>query len=106
MVGRIDVSGDWKIFQNNGFTVQVHLEQNGNLVSGSAVQLPRISGVVRAGGAVNGSSLSLIIDWDNGAKGKYDGSVDSRGRLAGITVDLLNPQSRASWNSDRVFTPI
>jgi hypothetical protein len=98
----MNVSGDWSIFQSNGFVVQVHLTQDGGLIFGSA-NTGSTSGEVRRGSSVNGGTFLLVIDWHNGTMGEYNGNVGLNGRLTGISFDLSHPESQASWFSDRTF---
>jgi hypothetical protein len=56
-----------------------------------------------AGSLVRGDRVQIVVDWNQGSRGKYVGSFDLSGRLSGITFDLANPSSQAPWFSDRLF---
>jgi hypothetical protein len=98
-----NVDGQWSLVQSNGFTVEVDVVQardpSGNLadgpVHGSALQVG--DGESNLNGALNGDSLEFEVDWPNGARGQYSGTFDAGGNLSGITYDLTNPGSQATW---------
>ncbi|MDQ4144377.1 MAG: hypothetical protein M3198_11655 [Actinomycetota bacterium] len=98
-----DVSGQWSLIQSNGFEVTFDIVQapDGRLHG---------SGTVRGGREANGEgrvddhSFVFTVDWNNnGRGGRYSGTFDPAGRLSGVTADLDNPTSQATWFSKRSF---
>jgi hypothetical protein len=59
--------------------------------------------VDRAGSLVRGNMVQVVVDWNQGSRGKYVGNFDLSGRLFGNTFDLANPSSQATWFSDKLF---
>jgi len=98
-----NVDGAWSLVQSNGFTVEVDIAQardpSGNLADGplhgSAHQVG--GGETNLYGALNGDSLEFRVDWPNGAVGQYSGNFDAGGNLSGVTYDVTNPTSQATW---------
>jgi hypothetical protein len=97
-----NVEGDWNIIQSNGFTVQVHLRQDGELIFGSA-GTGSTSAEVAEDSRVVGDNFLLVLNWISGSVGEYHGIVGVNRRLTGVTFDRTNPGSQASWFSDRFF---
>ena len=98
-----DVSGKWQMFQGNGFTVNVDLDQADDRVSGSATT-GQSSGTVRNESRVEGREFLLIIGWNSGITGEYHGNIGLNNRMTGIAFDIANPGSQATWHSgDKVF---
>ncbi|MCX4390807.1 hypothetical protein OG777_28320 [Micromonospora peucetia] len=108
----INVEGDLKIVQSNGYIAHVRLHQDGQTVWGTASH----SGNVRCDnvtGTVVGEQLSMTIAWNNGTRGIYtsdphlhDGhsTTFGQGIMRGRTHDELHPDQHASWEvHDRVF---
>jgi hypothetical protein len=102
-----NVSGDFTINQDNGYSPNFHLSQTGSQVSGTAYythgQGP-INGT--ASGTIQRSRFYVTVTWDPAThtQGLYVGDIDSRGHMHGSTRDLLNPTHSASWSSPRVFS--
>jgi hypothetical protein len=103
-------SGAWTAQQSNNHGVRFNLDQtqDGRL-SGTADAFPlgggnSFSGTLdEAGSLVRGNMVQIVVDWSQGSRGKYVGSFDLSGRLFGNTFDLANPQSQATWFSDKIF---
>ncbi|MFJ3633189.1 hypothetical protein [Streptomyces sp. NPDC090112] len=110
-----NVSGNWKLEQDNGFTVTMKLEQDpegqvnaspsGNArVKGDATT-PGLDGAVK--GFVTATSFRVVVDWDRsgpGRGGEYSGTFQvlneaGDAQLVGVTFDLDNPNSTANWRS-------
>jgi hypothetical protein len=106
-VAEFNVSGEWRLFQNNGWIVDFDLNQNGTLLSGDADTKPAAGGTSIDGdiesGSVSGNLFTLTIKWKNGPKGQYNGTFGADGRLSGQTFDLANPLSQALWVSGKTF---
>ena len=106
----IQVGGQWQIRQDNGFLVDVNINQDRDRLNAFC---SHSGGRVRSTGAigtVNGENFELTITWDNGTKGQYTGRLEpghftavKEGILKGQTVDLNNPGSHAGWESERIF---
>lgn len=103
-----DVDGVWEIVQSNGFLVRVDIAQprdpSGNLADGDlhgAAKEVGAGGVdlveANLSGALRGDSFEFTADWPNGTKGQYSGNFDPGGNLSGVTFDLANPTSQATW---------
>jgi hypothetical protein len=96
--------GTWVLYQSRGGSVvTLNLTQDsGGRLYGSA-STPGMVGTLEVGAAVNGTSLEFIIDWSNGARGRYTGTLGSDRRLSGYTYDLNNPSSGSPWATTRTF---
>jgi hypothetical protein len=99
-----DVSDRWTIVQSNGFRVEFDIVQDprtGDLHgSGTVVGGREANGR----GRVDDRSFIFTVDWNNnGRGGQYSGTFGPDGRLTGVTVDLDNPTSQATWFSERTF---
>ena len=103
-------SGSWTANQSNRIRTRFNLDQTGNgQLSGDATAFPLSGGdemfgtVDSAGSLVRGERVQIVVDWSQGSRGKYVGSFDLSGRLFGNSFDLANPQSQATWFSDKLF---
>ena len=107
----MNISGHWYITQDNGYTVDVSMDQDG--ASLTAV-CSHSNGSVRcdaAAGTVTGNSFILTIPWNNGTRGEYTGALEAghftaanQGILKGHTKDLNNTSSHCNWEvKDVVF---
>jgi len=103
-------SGAWTANQSNGFGTRFNLDQTDNgQLSGDASAFPlgggdEMFGTVDSDGSlVRGDRVQIVVDWNQGSRGKYVGGFDFSGRLSGQTFDLANPQSQANWFSDKLF---
>jgi hypothetical protein len=103
------VDGNWDIVQDNGFRVNIRVNQTENRLSASATQIGHNVQSNSAEGFVNGPNFEMTIDWNNGTKGLYTGTLTSGnfdppgvGHLKGRTKDLNNPGSEAGWFSERI----
>ena len=107
----INVAGHWRITQDNGFVVDVSMEQNGQALDAFCTHSNGRVRSTQAIGNVNGDSMKLTITWDNGSKGEYTGRLEkgfftkvNEGILKGRTRDLNHPASSAGWEvKDRIF---
>lgn len=98
-----DVSGQRSLVQSTGHELTFDIEQNGGEIHGSGT----IKGGMEANGAgqVDDRSFMFTVDWhNNGNGGQYSGHFGPNGRLTGVTVDLDNPTSQATWFSKKRFT--
>lgn len=113
-----DMNGDWRFAQSN---LPIHrspvftLRQNGSDIQGNALftvkywskgilhssyGFAEIAGSVR--GVINGDTLELTVFWaDDDSIGVYTGKIDPQGRMEGTTYDKRDPDSTATWISER-----
>jgi len=99
-----NVSGQWSLVQSNGFEVVFDIVQS---PSGALHGSGRVVGGREANGRgrVDGESFVFTVDWNNnGRGGQYSGRFGPTGFLSGVTVDLDNPSSGATWASKRAFS--
>ena len=103
-------SGAWTANQSNGFGTRFNLDQSDSgQLSGDATAFPLAGGdqmfgtVDSDGSVVRGDRVQIVVDWNQGSRGKYVGGFDFSGRLSGQTFDLANPTSQANWFSDKLF---
>ena len=92
-----DINGQWKITQSNGFELMFDIvqEPDGTLRGSGQVVGGREA---NASGQLNGNAFVYTIDWNNnGRGGQYSGTFNDEGRLSGVTFDLDNPGSQATW---------
>ena len=104
-----DVRGDFQIFQSNGFTVFLHLDQafpqhessEAESFKGSAQAAGLFSTDVS--GATRNNEFHVVIMWNQGSVGEYHGTFNFMGRLSGVTFDQTHPQSQATWFANKDF---
>ncbi len=92
-----DINGQWRITQSNGFEVMFDIvqEADGSLHGSGEIPGKRVA---NAHGRLQGDSFSYTVDWNNnGRGGLYTGTFDAAGHLSGMTFDLDNPTSQATW---------
>jgi hypothetical protein len=113
-----NVSGNWQIVQSNGYKVNVFINQPvevsveplpvGELrlpidgaLTGTADEItPRGTDVShqQLTGQLDGDSFQIVIDWNNGTVGQYNGTFDPFGNLSGVTFDQRTPAAQATWH--------
>ncbi|MET9604213.1 hypothetical protein ABZZ17_04000 [Streptomyces sp. NPDC006512] len=96
-----NAGGVWDIYQTNA-TVRVNLSQDGGGNLYGTVSSGSTVGTLD-GGAVNGNDIHFTVRWSHGPVGRYTGTRGADGRLSGLTVDLTNPGSQATWYTRRTF---
>ncbi|MEU6589451.1 hypothetical protein ABZ923_09490 [Streptomyces sp. NPDC046881] len=52
-------------------------------------------------GRLTGGNVVFFIHWSFGHTGRYDGHLGSDGRWSGVTVDINDPSSQATWVARR-----
>jgi hypothetical protein len=99
-----DVSGEWRLDQNNGYWIDMTLEQVGSQLKGDGQYVtkeksggggfPEVSfgGKGELEGNVDGNSISIIAHWKEGGIGEYTGTVSPQGWLEGDTKDRMHPE--------------
>jgi len=100
-----DVRNNWTMVQSNGFRVEFDIISE-DFGTGEIRGSARVIGGIEASGRgrVDDHSFIYTVDWNNnGRGGQYSGTFGPDGRLTGVTVDLDNPTSQATWFSERSF---
>ncbi|MFF3556819.1 hypothetical protein ACWD4V_30055 [Streptomyces tsukubensis] len=95
--------GIWQIHQSNGHAVTVNLGQDGSGRLWGTGSSGGTFGTIEEGAVVDGTSISFILRWPNGSRGRYTGNPGFDRRLSGITFDLSRPWNQASWATTRTF---
>jgi hypothetical protein len=97
------VGGQWTI-QQGGIAVEVDVRQTGDRIQAACSHSAGHVLSEHAEGFVNNTEFQLNIKWNNDTEGRYIGKflpgtalAVGEARLAGATVDLLHPESSASW---------
>ncbi len=123
-----DVTGQWKIHQSPMTTVSVDLKQftpttgsmagvlTGDINGGSASSVTSGGPTLNStgvSGAIIGNQFFLLLTWDNGSIGEYNGTFGIPatntppegvgGRLWGVVTDSQHLENVAAWISDRTF---
>lgn len=101
--GFIGDLGEFKFAQSNG--AHVTLLTDGPYDAVGVARATRtggsgdeeMAGIVKGG--LSGNQLDFVITWNNGPIGKYNGTVDDAGFVHGTTFDVVDPESRATWDS-------
>ena len=102
-----DVSGQWDAQQSNGAVASFDLRHRGTqgVIHGHASHSG--GSVLGDGeGVIQGTAFHLVVRWNNGTMGEYNGTFAINGRVSGVTFDLLHPQSQATWFSSRFFQEV
>ncbi len=109
-----DASGDWILHQDNGFSLYMHLQQNGMGVTGTALSttgkynvwpIPQDKGTKGSVyGNVQDTDFTVQIHWENGDIAVYRGNIghDSKtgqaGKLGGYTYRAKDPSHKVHWD--------
>ncbi len=108
-----DVSGTWKVTQNNGYSPKFILKQEGTTLSGTGVlsgadqRRGRYTGNTGSiGGTMIGDRFDIVVRWapkDDGqvVSGHYDGIV-SDGRITGSFWTGVGPTKRLTDNCKNI----
>lgn len=91
--------GDVQLRQTNGWSVT--FSSTGSTASGPA-QATGDSGAKMTGnvsGGIEGRDINLVIQWNEGSRGRYTGSVGDDYYMSGLSVDEVTPSSRANYRS-------
>ena len=99
------VDGKWTAYQRNEGTsipININLRQNRQFFSGTAFTPSVGSG--RVNGNVNNNDFVMIIEWKNGIRAAYNGTIHPiwQGNtqtiiLEGTSYDAANPFTRYQW---------
>jgi hypothetical protein len=88
--------------QSNGFVVRLDVKAaDADGYFGGTAVYPDVSGVI-ATGWVGNCDVVFEIDWKDGRRGRYVGTLGTDGQWSGTSVDLDVPQSQARWVAQRV----
>lgn len=99
-----DASGKWTFEQGSGqniINVIVDLQQEGTVVTGTAVHQPG-GGRVTNGtvdGTVEDDSFAVKIFWDNNSIGVYEGTIRPTGRVDGKGWEQSTRRIKVNWHS-------
>jgi hypothetical protein len=106
------VGHGWRLKQG-GINVDMDLHQNGTVVTGTARFFEK--GYASSGGnfgsaggdvngdvdgTVKGDRFAVIIHWDNGTTGVYNGTVGPSGRIEGTGYNQATPSQKVNWYSE------
>lgn len=105
-----NVSGFWLLTQSNGANVELELQQNGNVITGSAKWREIIDNGILVSdekyhygsvdGTVQGNSFNVQMYWTTDRTvGVYTGEIGPQGRIEGRTYERSRPANQASWFS-------
>jgi hypothetical protein len=99
----VDLGNESTVQQSNGFRVRFRLGKN-DLGEPKFIDADAFSsdGTQTDGSIVDGmiedDRFVVKVEWgDSGASGRYSGRRDIDGTLSGVTFDLLNRESQATW---------
>jgi uncharacterized repeat protein (TIGR03803 family) len=96
-----DVSGSWPVVQSNGFNYTFSVQQNGTVVTGTAMGDGPPATIQ---GTMQGSEFSVTVYWAAGGYGLYTATMTAAGELTrGSTYNLSNPSSTATWTTTALF---
>lgn len=90
-------NGDFVLDQSNG--AHVDFNSTGPVASGIAFVRGSSEMVGDVRGGIQGRNVDFTIQWDEGPRGHYTGTVGEDGLVFGRTVDMNNLESRATWRS-------
>ena len=83
-------AGNWTIGQSDGW--QVTIPASGQKLAGLVQALPQdVATPKQSGfpsGGINGNKIDFTIDWDNGHRSHYFGTIDAEGRSSGERDDV------------------
>lgn len=107
----LQVGGQWFIRQNNGYVVELNVNQDKDQIGAFATHSNGRVKSTQATGHVTSSNFKLTITWNNGTEGEYTGewkpnrtgmpgALPGGGYLEGNTRDLKNQGSQSGWRSD------
>jgi hypothetical protein len=92
---------NWNLVQTNGAFVHLTTHKDfGDHFVGKGFHNGQVGDI---NGTAAGNSLLFTIDWNNGTKGNYSGTIDSDGSVNGFSYDLYHPWSQAHWHSLEQF---
>jgi hypothetical protein len=94
--GTCHLSGNWKLRQYNGFTVDINMSERETTLRGTA-KTKGMGGQANLAGLKTGyASFEFTVSWTNGTSGFYKGRVERDGFARGTTNGV-------GWNSLDAF---
>jgi Bacterial SH3 domain len=96
-------TGDFALQQSNG--ARVTFFSNSQVAAGPADATGTGVGTMHGtvSGGVHGIFVDFTIRWNNGPRGHYTGQIDEFDFAHGNSVDEVNPESTATWDSTVPF---
>jgi hypothetical protein len=96
-----DIAGSWFFMQNGQRYGYFEIEQNGDLLVGTArhYRSSEENDLGTLDGIVRGSSIEITVYWSPHSIGVYGGEINATGRIEGVTYDKLSPGNRTNWYS-------
>jgi hypothetical protein len=102
----LNMFGRTEIIQSNGARVvleEVDILDNARLVGGAFTgDGDSFTAGFITNGHITDNSVDFDIQWTH-ARGHYHGDLDGTRKLAGLTHDVNNPGSQATWFATRQF---
>ena len=114
MAEEYNVSGEWTLSQDNGWHVDLDIDQTGTTIKGEAFgHHPSVSttmsgsgeGSVSQGPGGAGQQFSFIVLWGgaNPIRAAYNGTFGLDNRITGRNFAVNNPSVQTGWVSDKTF---
>jgi hypothetical protein len=100
--GHWDVSDPLRFSQSNGYVGTFNLTLNGTTLSGNASE--SVGAIVLTNpleGSLVGDKFTVTVYWATGAVGEYRGTISPAGWIVGETHDVMHPNNKAQWRSER-----
>jgi hypothetical protein len=98
-----DVRGNWDLTQSNGFVL--HMEVADEDPDGSFTGRANVDGQAGFIDLTDTRATDDEITFQRG-NGRYVGRFDFQGRATGMTFDVANPTSQATWFANKLFGAI
>ncbi len=104
----------WR-FKQGPTPVEMNLQQNGTVVTGTATHnvpktetynfglIPHKYGVNVSGtvdGTVEGDQFAVKIEWSNNTTGVYEGTIGPSGKIEGKGWEIRSPRTKVRWYSE------
>src|SRR4051812_49176429 len=104
-MARYNVEGSWQINQGATIiTVNLSPPRPDGVFNGTA-SYNSVHGAGFGGvEVIYYDEFTFNIRWSNGTQGFYSGTFDNSGFIKGVTFDVTNPSSTATWQSSKAFT--
>jgi hypothetical protein len=100
--GQWDVSGPLRFSQSDGHSGTFNLTLDGTSLHGNASE--SVGAIVLGNpleGSLVGDKFTVTVYWTTGAVGEYHGTISPTGWIVGETRDLMHPNNKAQWRSER-----
>jgi hypothetical protein len=94
LAGTCHLNKVWNLVQDNGFTVEIDMSEDGDTLSGTAMTRGMGGTSNLSGQKTSYSSFEFAVNWANGTIGNYQGQVKknkfARGTTNGVGWHSLN----------------